>query len=239
MGSEPNYWLPIVSGLSMVFVAVGAPLCWRTASHADWRWFWIGVGLWAPAVLMKLVIGLLINAAVIDWLKSNLPFASFLACGGLFVGLESSLCEIGLTLAAVWVWRTLGREAGRAIAIGVGAGAFEAFLLGTVVIAVSAVAMNGLPGTEEIGQELAKTQAITPLGWLIGPVERLLALLCHASSRALVLLGVTRSRWRLIFGGFVIFTIVDGTAGAALASGKIGDVLRVVDRAGSRSTCAG
>src|SRR5205085_10619814 len=89
--------------------------------------------------------------------------------------------------------------------------------LAAVMIAAVAVAATGLPIGEEICQALVESKArTTPLLWLIGPVERLLAMLGHASSRALVLLGLAhQSRW-MIFGGFAIFTIVDGIGGAGL-----------------------
>ena len=93
------------------------------------------------------------------WLKHHLPYASFVAASGVFIGVESSVCEIGVTLLAVSIWRQLGRDAGRAIAIGVGAGAWEAFLLGAFVLASVAVAVTGLPVGEEIRQGLAESQA--------------------------------------------------------------------------------
>jgi len=72
-----------------------------------------------------------------------------------------------------------------------------------------------LDWTEEIRQRLAESAA-TPLIWLIGPVERALALLVHASSRALVLLGVAYKRPWMVWGGLAIFTAVDGIAGGAI-----------------------
>jgi hypothetical protein len=189
-------------------------------SHTEWKWFWIGAGLWAAAVTVKLVIGLLMNAAVLGWLKEHLPYAGFIAGSGLFIGIESSACEIGLTIVAVAVWRQFSREAGRAIAIGVGAGAIEAFLLGAVAIVSVAVAASGLAVGEEIWKALAENQQKMQLAWLIGPLERALALLVHASSRALVLLGFGHSRPGMVFGGLAIFTVVDGIAGAAIVVSK-------------------
>ena len=66
--------------------------------------------MWIVAVIIKRVIGLSINAAVIGWLKHHLPYASFVAASGLFIGLESSICEIGVTLLAVGIWRQLVGE---------------------------------------------------------------------------------------------------------------------------------
>ncbi len=206
----------------MMVVAIGAVIAWRRISHAGFRWFWIGAGLWTVAVAVKVVCALLTNAPVVGFLKDNLPYPLLVACGGLFLGVQSSLCEMGFTLLAVVIWRQLGKEAGRAIAIGVGAGAFEAFLLGLAQWVAAAVVVVGLPGTESIGEALAKGVAVTPLMWLIGPVERVIAILCHASSRALILLGMASHRLMMVVWGFVLFTSLDGIAGAAHVSGKLG-----------------
>ncbi|MGD0654996.1 MAG: YhfC family glutamic-type intramembrane protease [Thermoguttaceae bacterium] len=210
------------SSLGMMLVGAVAVIYWKRTSHACFCWFWIGAGLWTVAVAVKVVCALASNAAVIGFLKHNLPYPLLVACGGLFLGIESSLCEMGFTLLAVWIWRQLGREAGRAIAVGVGAGAFEAFLLGAGALVTALVAIAGLPAAEQIGQELSKAAATTPLFWLIGPTERIIAILCHASSRALILLGVANRRFAMVFWGFVIFTSIDGIAGAAHVSGKLG-----------------
>jgi hypothetical protein len=212
----------LVSGLGMIFVAIVAVIGWRRVSHAGFRWFWIGAGLWTVAVAVKVVFALLTNAPVIGFLKSNLSYPLLVACGGLFIGIQSSLCEMGFTLLAVWIWRQLGKEAGRAIGIGVGAGAFEAFLLGLVQLVAAAVVIVGLPGTENVADELARRVPVTPLAWLVGPVERVIAIMCHASSRALILLGMVHQRLMMIVWGFVIFTSLDGIAGAVHVSGKLG-----------------
>ncbi len=210
------------SSLGMMLVGVAAVIYWKRVSHVRLRWFWVGAGLWTVAVAVKVVCALASNAAVIGFLKHYLPYPLMVACGGLFLGIESSMCEMGFTLLAVLIWRQLGREAGRAIAIGVGAGAFEAFLLGAISFITAAVAISGLPGSEQIAPELSKAAATIPLFWLIGPAERVIAILCHASSRALIVLGAANRRPAMVFWGFVIFTLMDGIAGAAQISGKLG-----------------
>jgi hypothetical protein len=211
--ADVNLWSALPPAIGMLLVAAIALLLWRYVSKADWKWFWLGAGLWIVAVIIKRIIGLSINAAIIGWLKHHLPYASFVAASGVFIGVESCVCEIGVTLLAVGIWRQLGRDAGRAIAIGVGAGAFEAFLLGAIIVV--SVAVAGLLGDEEEIRG-AVAQPTTPLLWLMLPVERVLALINHACSRALVLLGFAHKRPRMVLGGFAIFTVVDGIAGAAI-----------------------
>jgi hypothetical protein len=215
-------WWAIVSATGMMLVAVVAVYYWRRVSAAQFRWFWIGVGLWTVAVAVKLIWAMATHKAIIGFLKQHLSSPLLVASGGLYLGIQSSLCEIGLTLLAVVIWRQLGREAGRAIAIGVGAGAFEAFLLGAAQLAAGVMATAGLTSSTQIAAQLAAGAASTPLVWLVGPVERAIAILCHASCRALVLLGFVQRRPMMVFWGFAIFTLLDGIAGAAHVSGKLG-----------------
>jgi hypothetical protein len=209
------------SGVGMMLVALAAVWYWRRVAGVSARWYWIGAGLWTVAVLVKVLIALVSNPVVIGFLKSRLPHALFVAAGGLYLGVESSVCEIGLTLLAGLRWRQLGRDARRAIAVGVGAGAFEALLLGIAATAGVVAWLAGAPGTEGVGGELQKAAA-TPLFWLLGPVERVTAIICHASSRGLVLLGVRYGKGAMIALGFLIFTMLDGVAGAVILSGLIG-----------------
>jgi hypothetical protein len=208
----------------MILVAVVAVWYWKQASAAQWRWFWLGAGLWTVAVLAKVVIALFTNPLVIGFFKDRLSHWPFVVAGGLYLGIESSLCEIGLTWLAGLRWKEIGRDSGRAIAVGVGAGAFEAFFLGLAALAGVLAALAGVPGTEAIRDDIQKAAATTPLYWLLGPVERITAIICHASSRALVLLGTRYGSGGMVALGFLIFTLLDGTAGGAILSGLMGKV---------------
>jgi len=148
----------------------------------------------------------------------------FVIAGGAFVGIQSSLFEIGLTIVAGRIWRQLGQDANRAIGIGIGAGAFEAALLGVGSLVAEVMAMAGVPGTEGVRGQIDKLAAVTPLFWLVGPVERAIALVCHTSSRALVLLGTTYRNPGMVIGGFLLFALLDAVAGVAIVSGKMGKV---------------
>jgi hypothetical protein len=59
-------------------------------------------------------------------------------------------------------------------------------------LAIGALSLTFVQGpeVEEARKALVATASTTPLIWLIGSVERMIAILCHASTRALILLGV-------------------------------------------------
>jgi len=216
--------LYLVPGLGMILVAVVAVICWRRVSRVQWRWFWAGAGLWTIAVALKILCAILANERVIGLVKEHLPFPLQVVVGGLFVGIQSSVFEMGFTLLAVLIWRSFGQTGRRAIAVGVGAGAFEAFLLGLASLISVIMFLAGAPGTEKIGEGLASTAASMPLFWLAAPVERVVAILCHASSRALILLGVAKKRSLLVLYGFLLFTFLDGVAGVAHVAGWVGSI---------------
>src|SRR5262249_34141109 len=152
------------------------------------------------------VIALWSNPAVIGWCKSTLSDVAYVTAGGLYLGVEASVCGIGLTLLAGGRWEDLGRDAGRAVAVGGGGGGFEALLLGIASAAGILAWLAGLSGTEAVGEQIRKAAEITPLFWLVAPVERITAIICHASSRALVLVGARYRKTGMIALGFLIFT---------------------------------
>jgi uncharacterized membrane protein YhfC len=210
----------LVSAACMMLVALGAVFYWRRLTGLQLRWFWLGAGLWFVAVAIKVAWAIATNAILFDWLVHAVSYPAYLVWGGLYGGVQSSLCEIGLTLLAVLIWRQLGDSAERAIGIGIGAGAFEAFLIGFGLFMGVLAALNGLDGTGAF-QLKVQQAAQTPLAWLAPVVERVLAILCHASSRALVLLGVNHRRPWMLVGGFALFTYIDAIATAAQISGMM------------------
>ncbi len=221
---DNNLIISLVPALGMMIVAGAAVVYWRRLSRLPIKWFWVGAGLWTVAVILKVICALLTNKAVLGFMKERFSYSLLVFSGGLFIGIQSSLFEIGLTVIAVLIWRQLGRDAERAIGVGVGAGAFEAFLLGIASLIGILVMLAGLPGTEKAREAIEAVAKMSPLFWLLGPAERIIAILCHTSSRALVLLGITNRKPMMVFWGFLIFTLLDGIAGAVHVSGKIGQI---------------
>lgn len=218
----PGSLVFLVPGIGMILVAVAAALFWKRRSSVKWRWLWVGAAVWVVGVAVKIGLHLLSAKAVFGWLEANLSGTAYVVVGGAYVGVQSALCEIGLTLVAVLIWRRLAKDAARGIGIGVGAGAFEALLLGVGTLVGIGAALYGMPNAEPVLSELAKSAHVTPLIWLVPPVERIIAILCHTSSRALVLLAVARRRWLLALSGFLLFAALDGIVGAAWVAEAVG-----------------
>ena len=206
-----------VPGLGMIFVSLLAVIVWRRASGVEFQWFWAGAGLWAVAVTLKVAFALMASQAAVNFLHRALPPLFFLPGTGLYLGVVSAAFEVGLTWLAGRRWKLMGRDPDRAVAVGVGAGAVEALLLGCITLgAALAAAAEGDTG-EDHGYLRARAD-VTPLFWLEPPVARLIALLGHVSSRALVLLGVADRRPWMVLCGFALFALVDGIGGALLVS---------------------
>ncbi len=219
-----NVSLSLITALGMIIVALIPLFYWRRLTNLKFRWFCLGAGLWFVSVELKSIFASLYDETIIGFLSANLPELLSGAAGGLYIGIRSSFFEIGLTLLAVLIWKQLGRNSERAIGIGIGAGSFEALLLGLGVLFGAVVYFAGLPGAEEVRVALDSPAELTTLFFLIGPAERSLTIPVHVASRALIILGVAKKKALMVFLGFLIFTLLDGVAGAAHVFGLVGEI---------------
>jgi hypothetical protein len=223
--------LQTVGAGGMILVALAAVAWWSRivrrrgadAAGGTWRWFWVGAGLWVAGVAIKVVIALLANQPVLEFLDVMLPYPAFVLAGGVYVGVISAICEITLIAIMARYWRRLSADAERAVAIGVGAGAFEAALLGMAAAAAATLALTNVGEAATSARAgFALMTAATPLAWLVAPVERALTIPCHVASRAMTLLGAAQRRRTPIVAGFALFAAIDSVAGAAHVSGRLG-----------------
>ncbi len=221
---ERTYYALLASGPLMVLVALIFVIGWERKTAIRLRWFWVGAGIWAVGVALKILWAVALNEPILGLLKSALPHDLYIAAGSIYIGLLTGIFEIGITLAFAWKWRQMTRTGDRAVAVGIGAGAFEAILLGFVAGTQVVVSLAGVPGTDLTKVMTAYLGASTSVLWLIGPVERVLAILCHTSARVLVLLGVAQRRWAFFWYGFLIMTVVDTIAGWIHLSGSMGRI---------------
>ena len=219
-----GFALLFLPGPLMVMVGLAFVLGWKARPRTQWRWFLAGAGIWTVGVALKFFFAFLLNKPILEGLKASMPHAGYVAAGSIYIGLLTGIFEIGVTLFACLIWKAMAREPKRAVAVGVGAGAFEAILVGLASLVGTLVMLAGVQGTETIAAQMSHLTAVIPVFWLVGPVERVIAILCHTSSRALVLLGVARRRWSFFWYGFAIMTAIDGIAGVAYLTGLLGQI---------------
>jgi uncharacterized membrane protein YhfC len=210
---HPNPVLYLIPGIGMVIVSIAAVVLWRHLSGCRFRWFWAGAGVWLGGVIPKIVFDALTHDSVSSALEGALPAALYPPVAAAWVGIQSSVFEIGVTLAAALLWKRMADRGSAATAVGLGAGAFEAGLLGVASLIGVMVIVVGLPGAEEGRAQLARTEAVTPAAWLLAPIERVLAISGHAGSRVLVLWSVANRRPLAAWAGFGLFALMDGVAG--------------------------
>ena len=209
-------YLILVSVFLMIAIAMGAPLGWKLKTGVQWRWLWLGAGLWALGVALKTIAALLLNEPLLGALKESLPYAGYVAAGSVYIGLLTGIFEIVLVFAATLIWRQMARDGSRAAAVGIGAGSFEALLIGMATFVSVLVALSALPGTDSVRQLLMRSAGTTSLIWLVGPVERCIAICCHVASRTLVLYAATARRWSYFWYGFLLLSAVDTIAGVTV-----------------------
>jgi uncharacterized membrane protein YhfC len=214
----------LLSGPLMMAVAVAFVIGWVSRSRTPLRWFWAGAGIWAVGVALKALVAVLLNRPILSCLEAQFPHPAYLGLGSVYIGVLTGVFEVGITLLAACIWRSLANNGPRAVAVGIGAGAFEALLLGMTGIAAVVVALSDLPSGETVRGALAVQIQVTPLPWLAGPVERIIAILCHTSSRTLVLLSVATRRQSLFWAGFLVLTAIDSIAGWVHISGSMGKI---------------
>jgi uncharacterized membrane protein YhfC len=210
-----NVYLMLVSAIGMIAVGGVAVGIWRFSSRVPWRWFWVGAAVWTAGVALKFACAILLNKPILGALKTSLSSGAYLALGSVYIGILTGVFEIGVTLIAGLIWRGMARNAARGLAVGIGAGAFEAVLVGVAVLlsAIGCLVTTG-PTQDQILAATTSATSVTPLFWLAGPIERVIALACHVASRALVLVGIARGKWGWPFTiAFLLMSAIDAVAG--------------------------
>jgi hypothetical protein len=180
----------------MLLVGLSAAAMAKWVWHIQLQWLWCGARLWIIGVLEKLLLAATtVNPLIFRALK-RLPHSAFVILGSCYGGSVSGVTEVGTTLVAGLLWRRLAHNERRAVGIGLGAGAFEAAYLGVMAMVGSELMVSG--------------QAGFGVSALIPPVERVIVIACHVAARAMTLYAVATGRWSWFWGGFALFSALDG-----------------------------
>ncbi len=224
MPPKSAFYPMFATGPLMILISLLFFIGWWRWSKAELRWFLIGAAIWTVGVALKFAFAIALNEHILGMIKASTDPKNYIAAGSLYIGLLTGVFEVFITLIAALLWKRMAQEPRRAIAVGVGAGAFEGLLLGGVGV-ISAIAMiSGGTLGDTASIPTTYIMASTPVLWLCGPVERIIAILCHTSSRALVLLSVVTRRRSYFLYGFMIMTAIDTVAGAVHIGEYLGHV---------------
>ncbi len=222
-GNAP-YYAVLTGGALMLLVGLSAGIGWWLATRVQLRWLVLGAALWIVSLAVKIGLSLTVATRLLTSLEAALPEGLYFALGALYVGFESALCEMGAVILLAFFLRSMASNPLRALGIGVGAGAFEAALLGILSMGGAAVALSGLEQAQTARVMMLSGSATTSLVFLLSPIERAMTILAHMASRGLILYGFATGRVRPVVWGFLLFTGLDGVAGLAHVSGLVGTV---------------
>ncbi len=192
----------------MILVGYVAVFFGRKRWKTPWSLFAAGALLWVVSVAAKAGFALLLNAPVYRLLHTALPSFPANVVFWCYIGSLTGFFECGIfLLVARQIWKKVWNwEA--AASIGVGFGAMEAVALG--VGAAVAAALHGQP---VVSVDVASS--------LIGPVERVIALLIHIASVVMIIYAITQHRWIWFAAAFVFKSGVDAVAAFVLLTGMM------------------
>jgi uncharacterized membrane protein YhfC len=215
---NPPSPLFVLAGVGMIVVAAAFVLLAADRQRSLWTAAGIGAVAWAISVGLKVAWAIPMNPIVLRGLEDLLGKSASGPAFWLYVGLLTGIFECGV---ALWlVRRTRLRNAGwnEAAAFGAGFGATEALLLGTAQ-AIAVVATIAFYDVIPADQKEAVAKAYGDLtGAFLPVVERITALVAHAFSCVLIVVGVRLRRWRWFWSAFAYKTALDGFAAWAILS---------------------
>ncbi len=214
----------LISGFLIIIICVVLLIGWKVNTNSSFKWPLIGAGTWFVGIVLKFGFAYFFNNPILELLKESFGQTAYLSRGSIYLGLLTGVFEIGVTLVGVVFIKGIYENAQRGIGIGLGAGTIEALLLGFSQIGAFAMVISDSPGSSDIITSLANATIHTPLFFLVAPVERIIAILCHTSSRALVVLSVVRKKQIYFWVGFLIMTAIDAIAGYAHLAGYVNTV---------------
>jgi uncharacterized membrane protein YhfC len=214
----------LVSGCLVVLMTVAITVWSRKHMRISWKWLFVGAGAWFAGVVLKFVTAYFANAPVLEIIKSSLGNSGYLTLGSAYIGLLTGVFEIGMTLIFALLIRNVLEKPEYALGVGLGAGLVESLLIGFSTIGSLLAVVTGSPSGDAIIGAVAQAAVLTPILWLVSSIERMIAILCHASSRFLVIFALAHRKQRYFWAGFLILTVIDAIAGYYHISGLVNKI---------------
>ncbi len=214
----------LIAGILIIIISSGFIIRWKKLSGISLRWIFLGGGVWLTGVVLKFLFAFAFNDPILEGIKSTLGQTNYLSIGSIYIGLLTGVFEIGITFLFALFIKGMYENYRRGIGIGIGAGAIEAILIGFSQIGSFIYILSGQAGSNTAMAAITQSAITTPFLWLIGPVERIIAILCHTSSRALVLFCILKKKYIYFWAGFLIITAIDAIAGYVHLAGLVNKI---------------
>ncbi len=203
----------LLGGLGMILVAL-VFVSYAASRRLGWGYLGLGALLWTGTVVVKFVLAIPLNPVVYKaiYVPDQL-FAPGSLLFDLYVGALTGLTEVLLTWLLLRYTR-LGKVGwGKALAFGIGFGAFEALLLG---VSNFAGALIGMLAPQSLGPAIGNLVTLNnPLYGLASVVERIFTIFVHILSNVLLFYGVAKVQSRWLWVSFAYKSGIDTIAGFA------------------------
>jgi uncharacterized membrane protein YhfC len=203
-----------LSGIGMMLVGLLPILWWRYRTLVPWRDFWYGACIWAAAVSLKLVMDLSITPLLVRWLTGIYTGLGIAILMGAYVGLRTGFFESGFTYLFALKKKMRNYDFQQAVALGLGFGGSEAFLLGIIsflniaVLTVFPTIIDLLPAADRAA---LLAQLTLPSMLVFAPIiERAFAMLLHVFCAVLIIMAVKNRRIEYFILSFACKTVADG-----------------------------
>ena len=214
----------LASGLLIIAVCLILLIKWKVKTAESFIYPLLGAAAWFISIIAKFLFAYWLNNPILEFIKSSFGQTGYLSLGSIYIGALTGIFEIGIALVFVLFIRKLYENAERGIGYGLGAGTIEALLIGFSQIGALIMLVSQAQGSSKIITEYSSLASNTPLLFFVAPVERIIAILCHTSSRALVVLAVAKKKQIYFWLGFLIMTGIDTIAGYAHLAGIVNTI---------------
>jgi uncharacterized membrane protein YhfC len=205
--------LALLGGLGMILVAL-VFVSYAASRRLGWGYLGLGALLWTGTVVVKFLLAIPLNPVLYQriYVPEQL-FASGSLIFDLYLGALTGLTEVLLTWLLLRYTR-LGKVGwGKALAFGIGFGAFEALLLG---VSNFAATLTGILAPQLIGPAIGSlVTSNNPLYGLAPVVERIFTIFVHILSNTLLFYGVVKAQSRWLWVSFAYKSGFDAIAGFA------------------------
>ncbi len=205
--------IALLGGLGMILVAL-VFAGYTVSRRLGFGYMALGALLWIGTVVIKFVVATPLNPMLYQaiYVKGQL-FAPGSLLFDLYVGALTGLTEVLLTWLLLRYTR-LGKVGwGKALAFGIGFGAFEALLLG---ISSFVSVLTGMLSPQSLGPAIVSLVNLNnPLFGLAPVVERIFTIFIHVLSNALLFYGVAKGQGRWLWVAFIYKSGINSVAAFA------------------------